>query len=741
MKISEIVALIFIKAATYAKECGHEYVTPEHLLHEISFNENFVLAFKECLGDIELLRANLEQYLEENLDVVETIEPQMSYLASEILTNAAIKSNSAGKEEIELIHVVDAIMNLEDSYASYYILLQGIESVNLLAAMMEVEPFNKSERETIEAEKDGEVINSSKEKKEPWEEYVSSLNDIAMESAPLIGREKELERTMQILCRKYKNNPIHIGEAGVGKTAITIGLARLINENKVPDKLKGAQIFSLELGDLLAGTQYRGDFEKRLKAIMEGVSKFEKPIIYIDEIHNIVGAGSINGGSFDASNMLKPYLASGKIRFIGATTYDEYNKNFAKNKSLIRRFQNIDVKEPSIEESIDILKGLKNYYEEFHDVQYTEEAIKQSVILSDKYINDRYLPDKAIDLIDEAGAYRVMNLEEGEKQIVDLSLIEEVLSKITNVPKQTVEMDEVKELLHLEEKLDEEIFGQKEAVKEVVNAIKLSRAGLNDDNKPVASMLFVGPTGVGKTEIAKVLSKALNIELIRFDMSEYAEKHTVAKLIGAPAGYVGYEEGGLLTDAVKKNPHSILLLDEIEKAHSDIFNILLQVMDYATLTDNQGKKTDFRNVILIMTSNAGASDVGKSLIGFGERSITRASIDEAVKKTFTPEFRNRLNKVIVFNNLNKEMSEKIIKKQFKLLNKKLAHKNVEVVPTENLINHIITKGTSEEYGAREIVRIINSEIKSKLVDIILFGNLKDGGKSIVDYKDGEIILK
>ena len=741
MKISEIVALIFIKAATYAKECGHEYVTPEHLLHEISFNENFVLAFKECLGDIELLRANLEQYLEENLDVVETIEPQMSYLASEILTNAAIKSNSAGKEEIELIHVVDAIMNLEDSYASYYILLQGIEPVNLLAAMMEVEPFNKSEWETIEVEKDGEVINSSKEKKEPWEEYVSSLNDIAMESAPLIGREKELERTMQILCRKYKNNPIHIGEAGVGKTAITIGLARLINENKVPDKLKGAQIFSLELGDLLAGTQYRGDFEKRLKAIMEGVSKFEKPIIYIDEIHNIVGAGSINGGSFDASNMLKPYLASGKIRFIGATTYDEYNKNFAKNKSLIRRFQNIDVKEPSIEESIDILKGLKNYYEEFHDVQYTEEAIKQSVILSDKYINDRYLPDKAIDLIDEAGAYRVMNPEEGEKQIVDLSLIEEVLSKITNVPKQTVEMDEVKELLHLEEKLDEEIFGQKEAVKEVVNAIKLSRAGLNDDNKPVASMLFVGPTGVGKTEIAKVLSKALNIELIRFDMSEYAEKHTVAKLIGAPAGYVGYEEGGLLTDAVKKNPHSILLLDEIEKAHSDIFNILLQVMDYATLTDNQGKKTDFRNVILIMTSNAGASDVGKSLIGFGERSITRASIDEAVKKTFTPEFRNRLNKVIVFNNLNKEMSEKIIKKQFKLLNKKLAHKNVEVVPTENLINHIITKGTSEEYGAREIVRIINSEIKSKLVDIILFGNLKDGGKSIVDYKDGEIILK
>lgn len=746
MKISEIVALLFIKAAAYAKECGHEYVTPEHLLHEISFNEGFALAFKECLGDVELLRANLEQYLKENLDVVEIVEPQMSHLASEILTNAAIKSASAGREEIELIHVVDAIMNLEESYAAYYILVQGIEPVNLLATMMEVESFgnsNDSDKEVVEIKNSDERVNPSrdKDKKEPWEEYVSSLNDIAMESAPLIGREKELERTMQILCRKYKNNPIHIGEAGVGKTAIAIGLARLINEDKVPDKLKGAKIFSLELGDLLAGTQYRGDFEKRLKLIMEGVSKFEKPIIYIDEIHNIVGAGSINGGSFDASNMLKPYLASGKIRFIGATTYDEYNKNFAKNKSLLRRFQNIDIKEPSIDESIHILNGLKNYYEEFHGVQYTEEAIKQSVVLSDKYINDRYLPDKAIDLIDEAGAYRVMNPKDGERQIVDLSLIEEVLSKITNVPKQTVEMDEVEELLHLEEKLDEEIFGQKEAASEVVNAIKLSRAGLNDDNKPIASMLFVGPTGVGKTEIAKVLSRTLNIELIRFDMSEYAEKHTVAKLIGAPAGYVGYEEGGLLTDAVKKNPHSILLLDEIEKAHSDIFNILLQVMDYATLTDNQGKKTDFRNVILIMTSNAGASSVGKSLIGFGERSITKSSIDEAVKKTFTPEFRNRLNKVIVFNSLNEEMSEKIIMKQFRLLNEKLAHKNVEVVPTENLIKHIITKGTSEEYGAREIVRIINSEIKSKLVDIILFGKLKNGGKCVVDYKDGEIILK
>lgn len=745
MKISEIVALIFIKAAAFAKEYGHEYVTPEHLLHEISFNEDFKTAFKECSGDIELLRENLLKYLEENLDVEEGIEPQMSYSASEILSYAAIKASSASRGEIELIHIVDAIMNLEESYAVYYIALQGIEKANLLAAMGDIVPEHGQQvNEIVPIKSDDDLIDISgvkKEKKaEPWEEYVTSLNDTANESSPLIGREKELERTMQILCRKYKNNPIHIGEAGVGKTAITIGLARLINEGKVPDKLKGAKIFSLELGDLLAGTQYRGDFEKRLKTIMEGVCQYEKPIIYIDEIHNIVGAGSINGGSFDASNMLKPYLASGKIRFIGATTYDEYNKHFAKSKSLLRRFQNVDIKEPSIDESIEILNGLKSYYEDFHGIKYTEEAIRQSVVLSDKYINDRYLPDKAIDLIDEAGAYRVMNPVESEEEIVDLNLIEEVLSKITNVPKQTVERDEIEELSHLERKLSTEIFGQGEAIDEVVNAIKLSRAGLNDDNKPVASMLFVGPTGVGKTEIAKTLAKTLNVELIRFDMSEYAEKHTVAKLIGAPAGYVGYEEGGLLTDAVRKNPYSILLLDEIEKAHTDIFNILLQVMDYATLTDNQGKKTDFRNVILIMTSNAGASNVGKSLIGFGERSITKSGIDEAVKKTFTPEFRNRLTKVVVFNNLDREISERIIVKQFKILNERLADKKVELIPTEDLINHIIAKGTSEEYGAREIVRIINSEIKSKLVDVILFGKLKNGGKCTVDYKDKEIVL-
>ena len=473
---------------------------------------------------------------------------------------------------------------------------------------------------------------------------------------------------------------------------------------------------------------------------MDGVTSFENPIIYIDEIHNIVGAGAING-SFDASNMLKPYLTTGEIRFIGATTYDEFNKHFSRNKSLLRRFQNIDVNEPSIEDTVEILNGLKSYYEEYHNVKYSKGTIEHAVNLSSKYINDRCLPDKAIDLIDEAGAYRVMHPLDKKIQTVDKKLIEEVLSKICNIPKQTVESDEIKKLAILDKKLKGQIFGQDEAIEQVVNAIKLSRAGLNDDNKPVASMLFVGPTGVGKTEIAKTLSSILGIELIRFDMSEYMEKHTVAKLIGAPAGYVGYEEGGLLTDAVKKNPHCVLLLDEIEKAHNDVFNIMLQVMDYATLTDSKGRKTDFRNVILIMTSNAGASSVGKKLIGFGERSVSRDGITDEVKKVFTPEFRNRLSKIVVFNSINEDMALKIIDKQFKILEDKLRDKGIKLVPSKACINHIKEKGISEEYGAREIVRVIDNEIKSLLVDEILFGKLKKGGQCKVDFIDGKIVIK
>ena len=474
---------------------------------------------------------------------------------------------------------------------------------------------------------------------------------------------------------------------------------------------------------------------------MDGLLKEDKPIVYIDEIHNIVGAGATNGGTLDASNMLKPYLTNGKIRVIGATTYDEYNKYFSKSKSLLRRFQKVDILEPSVSETVEILNGLKKYYEEYHHVKYGKDTIEYAVNLSDKYINDRALPDKAIDLIDEAGAYRVMHPLNKKVQTVDKKLIEEVLSKTCNIPKKTVESNEIKKIALLDKKLKSKVFGQDNAIDEVVNAIKLSRAGLNEDNKPIASLLFVGPTGVGKTEIARSLADILDVKLIRFDMSEYMEKHSVAKLIGSPAGYVGYEEGGLLTDEVRKNPHSVLLLDEIEKAHTDVFNILLQVMDYATLTDNKGKKTDFRNCIIIMTSNAGASKLNKSLIGFGDRILNEDTINESVKKTFSPEFRNRLSKIVVFNSLNNEMCKKIVNKNIKLLKEKLVKKDISLTLTKACTNYLIEKGISKEYGAREIARVIDREIKPVLVNEILFGKLKKGGKCSIDYVNKEIKLK
>lgn len=732
MRLSAVVEEIVVKAINYAKENNHEYITPEHLLYMTTFNEDFGKAFKNAGGDIIKLREDLQGYINENVSVIEDYEPQGSHSFDEVILYSSSRAQASDRNVVELSHLLDGIINLEESYAAYYLLSQ-VEWTDLLYELCDLQGEERVNKEVIAEEGEKKEI-----KDEGWKAYVTCLNDIVDGYSPLIGRELELERTMQILCRKYKNNPIHIGEAGVGKTAITFGLARLINEGKVPEKLSNSKIFSIDLGGLLAGTQYRGDFEKRFKMVMDGVSEYSNPILYIDEIHNIVGAGAINGGTFDVSNMLKPYLTEGKIRVIGATTYDEFNKHFSKNKSLLRRFQNIDIKEPSVEETIKILSGLKGYYEDYHGVKYSKGTLEHAVELSDKYINERYLPDKAIDLIDEAGAYRVMHPLKKKVQTVDNKLIEEVLSKICNIPKQTVEIDEIEKLSKLEDELKSQVFGQEEGIKEVVKNIKLSRAGLNDDNKPVASLLFVGPTGVGKTEIAKTLANTLNIELIRFDMSEYVEKHTVAKLIGAPAGYVGYEEGGLLTDSVKKNPHCVLLLDEIEKAHSDIFNILLQVMDYATLTDNQGRKTDFRNVILIMTSNAGASKVGKSLIGFGDREVTREGITEEVKKIFTPEFRNRLSKVVVFNPINKEMSRNIVLKQLNLLKDKLKEKKIDLSWENSCIDFLEDKGISEEYGAREIIRVIDKEIKSLLVDKILFGKLKNGGKCTIEYENNEI---
>ncbi len=533
---------------------------------------------------------------------------------------------------------------------------------------------------------------------------------------------------------------LHIGEPGVGKTAIAYGLARLLKEGRVPKPLTGARIFSLDLGSLLAGTQYRGDFEKRFKGVMDSIAKEENPIVYIDEIHNIVGAGAVNGGTFDVSNMLKPYLAEGHVRFIGATTYEEYKKHFEKNKGLVRRFQNIPIQEPSVADTVRILEGLKKNYEEFHGVIYEEGVPEYAAEMSAKYINERRLPDKAIDLMDEAGAWRRMHpLAQGEQR-VGRDLVDEILRAVCHIPKQTVEQDETEALGTLESRLLGRVFGQDEAVTQVVNSVKFSRAGLLEEGKPLASLLFVGPTGVGKTEVAKSLAEELGVRLIRFDMSEYGEKHAVAKLIGAPAGYVGYEEGGLLTEEIRKSPHGVLLLDEIEKAHADIYNILLQVMDYATLTDNQGRKADFRNVILIMTSNAGASRIGKPGIGFQGRDVKADVVLEEVKRIFQPEFRNRLNRIVVFNGMDGAMAERIVEKKLGQLGEMLLRKKVELEVDKEAADLVKKKGVSAEFGARQIERVIQSEIKPLLVDEILFGKLKGGGRCRLSATEGEFRL-
>ena len=782
MQISKEVAEILNAAFTMAKGAHFEYVTPELVLFVICQNKVFAQAFEECGGNIKELDSQLRTYLEENMEPVSTVSegnPEFSMGMGDVLTAAWISAQSSGREAAELTHMIHAIYGLEESYAVYYMRLQGVEHAELLQEMTiayeemayenGVESGNRRGRRRdlnpgsdedqdiddedeagggagdSEAVGDFEEAGDTEEAADPsgttqrgyWRRYATCLNDELEGVNPLIGREEELERTMQILCRKEKNNPLHIGEPGVGKTAVTYGLARLLNEKKVPEPLQGAKIFSLDLGSLLAGTQYRGDFEKRFKKVMDSISREEKPIVYIDEIHNIIGAGAVNGGSFDVSNMLKPYLAAGHIRFIGATTYEEYKKHFEKSKSLVRRFQNIDIKEPDNKECVQILEGLQKNYEEFHGIRYEEGVLEYTVEMSAKYVGERYLPDKAIDLIDEAGAYRRMHPLNSEVQWVSRELIDEILSKTCHIPKQMVESDETEKLATLEERLKSRVFGQEEAISQAVNAVKFSRAGLLEEGKPLASLLFVGPTGVGKTEIAKSLAEELGIKLVRFDMSEYEEKHAVAKLIGAPAGYVGYEEGGLLTEEIRKNPHAVLLLDEIEKAHPDIYNILLQVMDYATLTDNQGRKADFRNVILIMTSNAGASRIGKPGIGFVEQDIKADVVMEEVKRIFQPEFRNRLNRIVVFRSMSEKMAEQIVDKKLGELQKLLVQKNVKLSVDVKAKGLVKKKGISAEFGAREIERVIQGEIKPLLVDEILFGQLKDGGKCRLTTADGK----
>lgn len=718
----------------YARNNKLEYVTPELLLLQLLNEPTFSLTLEECGGNASLLGKSLTEYINEYVDKVENKEPEFSLGADKMLNVAGQSAYNSGSKEICIRHMVHGLFSLDNSYAVYYLQQQGIAEIELLQLLTELDEDNVNDEDAID------MTDGPEEELSQQELYAPCLNTTLKNMKPLIGREEELARTIQILCRRDKNNPIHIGEPGVGKTAITYGLVQLIKSHKVPAPLKDAKIFALDLGALLAGTQYRGDFEKRLKKVLTTISKESNPIIYIDEIHNLAGAGAVGEGSFDASNLLKPYLADGKIRFIGATTFEEYKKYFEKNKSLARRFQIVEIKEPSLEETIAILKGLKPGYEKYHGVKYARNTMEYAVQMSAKYIHERYLPDKAIDLIDEAGAYRRLHPLEQKTQTVDKAVLDEVLTKICRVPIESVKTDDVTGLADLEQRLKQRVYGQDEAITHVVNAVKFSKAGLLEQDKPLASLLFVGPTGVGKTEIAKCLAEELGVKLIRFDMSEYGEKHAVAKLIGSPAGYVGYEEGGLLTEAIRKQPSAVLLLDEIEKAHGDIYNILLQVMDYATLTDNQGRKADFRNVIVIMTSNAGANRLGKVGIGFQGSLLNQGVISEEVKRIFQPEFRNRLNKIVVFNSMDDAMAELVVEKKLKELAEQLQARKIELSADAAAKALIKKNGISCEFGAREVDRVIRNEVKALFVDEILFGKLKKGGKLLLSAEQDKFVI-
>ncbi|SFG79558.1 AAA family ATPase [Oribacterium sp. WCC10] len=736
MNVTEELAAIINNSYTLALQNHHEYVTPELVLLAMCDDQSFRVAFSNCGGDIKALSDNLREYLDKYVEKIDGVEPEMSagmQIAFALAQNQAVNSS---KNTVELPHLVHAFFDLKESYAVYYMNMQGVDEVSLLEELGDIysseeEILSQGDEKHQEGQPDTEDISS----------FAPCINDMLDNVNPLIGREQELERTIQILCRKDKNNPLHVGEPGVGKTAITYGLARLLNEGNVPDVLKGARIYSLDLGSLLAGTKYRGDFEKRLKKILSRIEKEDNPIIYIDEIHNLLGAGATGEGSFDAANILKPYLAGGRVRFIGSTTFEEYKKHFEKSKSLVRRFQNVEIKEPDTEETVRILEGLKKKYESFHGVVYGKGVLEYAVQMSARYINERFLPDKAIDLIDEAGSYRKIHPLPQKKQTVGKDLINEVLTKICRVPIKNVESDELTGLKTLEQRMLNQVYGQDKAIEQVVNAVKFSKAGMIEETKPLASLLFVGPTGVGKTEIARTLARELGIALVRFDMSEYEEKHSVAKLIGAPAGYIGYEEGGLLTEEIRKNPNSVLLLDEIEKAHPDVFNMLLQVMDYATLTDNQGRKADFRNVIIIMTSNAGASKLGKSGIGFLAKDVTSDNLMDEVKRVFQPEFRNRLSQIVVFNSMDETMAGLIAGKKLREFKDMLMTRNVELIINDEAVELLKQKGISREYGAREMDRIIRNEVKTLLVDEILFGKLKKGGRCELTSKDGSFRVK
>lgn len=705
----------------------HEFVTPEHVLYAFASQEQFASASELLPHDASWLITQLEKEFLSMEVVPETqkyvIEGSQQF--SEMMSLAIKQAQYSDQETLDVPHVVAAMLMLNDSQAAYLLdQFTGDEKGEFMQSLVSAYAVD----ETGEAA-DGDDANSPA----PWRKLVTCVNDTYADHNPLIGREAELERTMQVLCRKDKNNPLHVGEPGVGKTALIYGLTALIERGAVPERLRGARVYMMDMGTMVAGTQFRGDFEKRIKMVMEGLAQEGNAILCIDEIHNLIGAGRNGDASLDASNMLKPYLESGAIRFIGSTTYDEYNRYIAKQKSLVRRFQQIDIAEPSVDDAIRIVEGLRPSYEKFHGVKYAAGVVEFAVRSAAKHIRDRFLPDKAIDLIDEAGAYRETHpLTTQKRQTVDRRLVTDILARVCKIDAEALKEQSNDALRTLESDIKKEIFGQDEAVGRVVEAVQMSKAGLADDTKPMASLLFVGPTGVGKTEVARVLSERMGMKLVRFDMSEYAEKHAVAKLIGSPAGYVGYEDGGLLTAAVRKTPNCVLLFDEIEKAHPDIFNIFLQMMDYAALTDNHGERADFRNAVIIMTSNAGAQYASRASIGF-TGSVSRGdAMLTTVKKTFKPEFINRLTDIVVFHDMSRQMASLILDKKLAQLQTKLSAKNVTLHLSAEARELLLTKGFTPEYGARELDRVIGSMLKPLLMREILFGKLKKGGEFNVE---------
>ncbi len=734
------------EAFARARDQRHEFITVEHLLFALLENSSAVQVLKSCGADINILHTDLEQFIDSNSpkladDDDRDTQPTLGF--QRVLQRAVFHVQSSGKKEVTGANVLVAIFGERESHAAFFLNQQNIarlDVVNFIShGISKILDEDTAEHEIQTGETT--AAEAEEQSTNPLDNFTVNLNQLAKNGKidPLIGRETELKRTIQILCRRRKNNPLYVGEAGVGKTAIAEGLAKQIVDGDVPEVLKDATIYSLDMGALLAGTKYRGDFEKRLKAIINQLQKTPDAVLFIDEIHTIIGAGAASGGVMDASNLIKPVLASGDLKCIGSTTYQEFRGIFEKDRALARRFQKIDVNEPSIDETTAILQGLKSRFEEHHDIKYTNEALRAAVELTERYISDRHLPDKAIDLIDEAGASQRLLPEDLRKKVIDVEDIENILAVIARIPPKTVSTSDKDVMKNLERNLKMVVFGQDQAIESMATAIKMSRSGLGEPEKPIASFLFAGPTGVGKTEVSRQLAKIMGIELIRFDMSEYMERHTVSRLIGAPPGYVGFDQGGLLTDAINKNPHAVLLLDEIEKAHPDVFNLLLQVMDHGTLTDSNGRKSDFRNVVIIMTTNAGADQISRASIGFAQQDHSGDS-SEVIKRTFSPEFRNRLDAIVNFGPLDERTITSIVDKFIIELETQLHDKNVDIEVDDAARKWLAIHGYDKIMGARPMSRLIQDKIKRPLAEELLFGNLENGGHVYVTVVNDELSL-